>query len=77
MLLAKRSGHLAIEADLNQRCAKFFEVARYVALEKTRVTGNPAGAHEYIGIGPPLVSMQGEAVCACWLAAHGTCFAKK
>ena len=47
MMLAKRTRHLAIEQELNLRCAKFFEVARYVALEKTRVTGNPAGAHEY------------------------------
>ena len=47
MMLAKRTGHLAIEQELNLRCAKFFEVARYVALEKTRVTGNPAGPHEY------------------------------
>jgi hypothetical protein len=42
MTLAQRIGQLAREQDLTQRCAKFFDVARYVTLEKDRIH-DPAG----------------------------------
>src|SRR5262245_14545714 len=37
MSLAQRIGQLAREQELTQRCAKFFDVARYVALDKGRI----------------------------------------
>jgi hypothetical protein len=43
MTFAQRIGHHAIEQQLNR---KFFEIARYVALEKTQITENPADAHQ-------------------------------
>ena len=42
MTIAQRIGQLAREQELTQRCAKFFDVARYVALEKGRIDGAPA-----------------------------------
>jgi hypothetical protein len=42
MTLAQRIGQLAREQELTQRCAKFFDVARHVALEKD-IIHDPAG----------------------------------
>jgi len=42
MTVAQRIGQLAREQELTQRCAKFFDVARYVALEKDEIR-DPAG----------------------------------
>jgi hypothetical protein len=42
MTLAQRIGQLAREQELTQRCAKFFDVARYIALEKDTIH-DPAG----------------------------------
>src|SRR5262245_61842588 len=42
MTLAQRIGQVAREQELTQRCAKFFDVARYVALEKDQIR-DPAG----------------------------------
>jgi len=42
MTIAQRIGQVAREQELTQRCAKFFDVARYVALEKDEIL-DPAG----------------------------------
>jgi HK97 family phage major capsid protein len=42
MTLAQRVGQLAREQELTQRCAKFFDVARFVVLENDRIH-DPAG----------------------------------
>jgi hypothetical protein len=36
MTFARRIDQLSIQEELSKRCAKFFEIARYVALEKKR-----------------------------------------
>jgi HK97 family phage major capsid protein len=46
MMLAQRFDHLGTKKEVTQRCVKFFEVARYVALEKARVSGDPAVSYE-------------------------------
>jgi hypothetical protein len=49
MTFAQPIGQLSIQEELSQRCAKFFEVARYVALEKTWLTGSHSDVYQFSG----------------------------
>jgi hypothetical protein len=39
----------AFKKEQSERCAKFFEVARYVALEKTWLTGSHSDVYQFSG----------------------------